>query len=1515
MAQNEKELSNLSYTNKDFQVIYPELLDLATKLSYKWDPSTSDESDPGVVLLKLMALIGDKSNYNIDKNILELFPLSVTQDCNAREIYEQCGYRMRYYQSAKTSIQLTLTSEPEITDEDKSILDPTSSLTDIDWNMSYYNRLYTLPIFTMVANSENDIIYTITEEATLNSNGTTKSVNAIQGVITDYDINGDTLITAANIDYNNRIYFTETNIAENGIFIKNDTYDYNDWIPVDNLQIQALGTPCYKFGVTPDGSGCYIEFPSDIENLIGSGIYIKYIRTSGLDGNIGRKRITKFYVDTTASRHIITTPSNVQHNVKITNDNIYVTNEAAAVDGKNPETIDEAHKNYEKIKNTFETLVSLKDYSNYIFTNKSVSNGFVCDRTNDVQSTYNIVEFIGDQAKTHTVVKNKTVSKKDVNDNDVTIEEPELTPFDLKIYGLTYVPSSSTAFNYERSFTFITESPQAHGTLYSTALNALKSIQHDFKLPNDDEILFIKNKYPIVVNIIPQYKLDNIQQQDVRSRVITALYEKLNSRNINFGDEADYDLIYDTIIGADPRIKAIALDDLEYQTYAVFIHNNEIFELRIDYDIPETAVAGQPKYYNSYIPSIDELPYRDQINLYAKTTDEDILGPNSKYYVLDTTGKYSMPETITEDHLNINLYEEIGTSLWTKFYKEILTRSILAGNTQLLIDDNQFDYSLMQDGAYTISPVKSITTNADINFVLESIPSDVQKLLGTSNTLTEQENMMFTSPNLIKDEDYSSYVKYLHNIKGMVGENKGEAGEIVVAKNAEYTLAENEYIIFFWKPTEDENGPYSYYKYSGGLAKNEKADNKVKVISPTFPLIRQPDPQYNIAESLPELSNLPNGLGNTDLHSITVTNSYLDSDGKQHRGTENKKMVLTDYVKKLQGSNYVLTGSNTITTKKVNSIHVNNTANGTQNICWIRNNVVNGYSELFPKVEIRKDGDTFNIYENGNISSNDYGVDLLNPQAENGKYTFCQEYVLNSGEYFIYTNVSKTQLFLLQNGTKIKRYCTVAPNTNFINSSTDNRYEYYVLDSWKCPEISLTELLSEDLDYLTTRWFTIEANCEVHATEMYFEQIGPNHTISLKADFKELVDTETYNNCTTVPTSSDTEVVITDKTKYGEDFTCIWKRSGTETDDWKIDKISVNFTLNNQIRNLKNFTISYTNSEGQDKTLPERSSSELAWTGYSILNINSSSKTYQRIRDNHTISLYGYDDSNNKVLFTHLKNNNDSNDDNVLLADRFISNTNLAITGGIDVSTIMYDTETGKEINLVLYTFRILDTTIPENDCIVLSGNDVEVVTLVRNNKDPNIEHQLVPPEIDINIKCTLPAGSYILPVTNLKTFEEKDNSDYSFKLLYNEIQLSDVYDESVHTEGLHYIRFDVNSSDNQSNSNVVKSEDVNLRISITGYTKEFQNSILFGPPYKFENIDAFNDNNIGPEILDRTRISKYRVFDFTHLVEGDYLLDYHPLSSVAFMKSNHVYNKFMISQWVNDSDFGTNIKIMNKIK
>ena len=146
-----REVSNLSDTNKDFNSIYVELLEYAKKMSYRWDPTVSDESDPGVVLLKLAAIIGDKNNYNIDKNVLELMPDSVTQLNCARQLFSQCGYTMAYYNSAVGQVKLTVEKpmSDEETAEDAKLF------------------TYTVPRFTMLTDINNSVVYTTTEQKIL----------------------------------------------------------------------------------------------------------------------------------------------------------------------------------------------------------------------------------------------------------------------------------------------------------------------------------------------------------------------------------------------------------------------------------------------------------------------------------------------------------------------------------------------------------------------------------------------------------------------------------------------------------------------------------------------------------------------------------------------------------------------------------------------------------------------------------------------------------------------------------------------------------------------------------------------------------------------------------------------------------------------------------------------------------------------------------------------------------------------------------------------------------------------------------------------------------------------------------------------------------------------------------------------------------------------------------------------------------------------------------------------------
>lgn len=870
MTQKERELSNLSYTNKDFGQIYPELLDLATKISYKWDPASSDESDPGVVLLKLAALMADKNNYNIDKNILELFPLSVTQEANAREIFDQCGYVMRYYNSATTNVNINITEEPKIEDTDWSAFG----------DVSGYTRMYQLPMFTMLTDANNETVYTTTRDVSVPSTGEQVGVDVIEGKIVDLDIDGEVQITRANLDYNNRIYFPVMDVAENGIFISNNNQSWSDWKRVDNLTIQAIGTYCYKFGLSHNGTSCYIEFPDDIDSLIGEGIYIKYIRTSGVDGNVGSRRISQLYTDTTGRKYLLgVTASTID--CKITNDNLHISNALPATNGKNPETIDSAYRNYQKVKTTFDTLVSLKDYTDFLYTNKLYSNGYVCDRTNDPQCSYDIVEGSDSYAKTHTIV-------------ELDGNSPKMTAFDLKIYGLTYVdsPAGNLTKNVDTTFDVITwdKSIVSDYAILDQKLHDVKSIQHNLIVPEVDVPFMYKNKFDIKCTLMPQYSLTDSQKQEVVYSIKYALADVLNSRAIDFGNEADFDVIYDTILNADPRIKSVSLDTPKYETYAVY-----------------------------------------------------------------PTGSASCAELRIDDQSTEPLDTELKV-LWNSFRDNIVSKSVLAGRTPLFASKNKFNLPVFQTDPESLT-AEYVRTEARIP--IDNIDSQGQG----EYEIKENENIVLTSKNLITDQTYGSYVKYIQQLNNPA------------IRDSNYTLGTNEFIIFFWKKEDGEDIPYSYYKYS--------ANSNVKIISPSFTLDTHQEDGINqkVPGTLAALRNYCNGLpdGSKTIDSnATITVTYIE-DGQDKEAVLN----VMDCIASLSGSGYSLTGTRQIVTKKTNAVELSDTT-APVSMFWI-----------------------------------------LNHTSENNKAVLFKEnqlnYTLQTGEYLFYTNASKTQLVSLGAGTIITR--------------------------------------------------------------------------------------------------------------------------------------------------------------------------------------------------------------------------------------------------------------------------------------------------------------------------------------------------------------------------------------------------------------------------------------------------------------------------------------------------------------
>ena len=92
------EAIRIDYTSKDYTNILNDLIESIPGITQKWN--STDVSDPGMILVKLMAIVGDMLFYNQDMQSLEIYPNSVTQRKNASTIYKLIGYKMKWYRSA-----------------------------------------------------------------------------------------------------------------------------------------------------------------------------------------------------------------------------------------------------------------------------------------------------------------------------------------------------------------------------------------------------------------------------------------------------------------------------------------------------------------------------------------------------------------------------------------------------------------------------------------------------------------------------------------------------------------------------------------------------------------------------------------------------------------------------------------------------------------------------------------------------------------------------------------------------------------------------------------------------------------------------------------------------------------------------------------------------------------------------------------------------------------------------------------------------------------------------------------------------------------------------------------------------------------------------------------------------------------------------------------------------------------------------------------------------------------------
>ena len=787
-------ISNISYTNKDFRSIYPELIDLVKKLTNKWDPEITNESDPGLILLKLNAIIADKNNYNIDKNILEAFPLSVTQYGNARKIYDILGYKMKWYRSATTTLSMVSNYDDLMSLKFKS---PGSE-----------NIVF--PIFTMFSNDSGDNVYTLTKSVTASNlaKGIPQTnLPVIEGTNYAYELNGDTLITLNHLDADLRLYFKEPYIAENGIFIKNSTESSWDkaWIKVDNLAAETLNQKIFEFGVTPNSNICYIQFPQDIGNLIGDGLNIQYVISSGVKGNVSAKEINTCTVD------IIATKENGDSAEINLNDYINILNPDASTNGADPESLDEAYKNYKKIVGTFNTLVTCRDYENYIYnmkngTEDAVSNVVVSDRTNDLNSIY--VQLDEDGVNKKQFVKatyGSTTNTKEFTAYDLALAplKPVSSIYDNSTFDATFELDSSTKATLEDSL-------QAEGTV--------SCIQHDYIDNTRNPIVLFKNKFTVNAKILTYYKLSNEEIKDLKKQIQQALRLKYNSRKLEFGESIAYDELVNTIENSDSRIRAAIVDVPTYTTYTssysgdsklnttlsenaaatdiytnmVMRGNTQLIDFNKDFNWQFGQVSAVEYDGITSITSEVTIPADNLAAGYTLKENENIQALSPSYITTQTVSSY-VKYTITNNKpdakvitFNKDVVYKMSDTDWN--LKFDFTRTLEDGTTsEFSLDSNNAQYFRLN---FNLRLIGNIPVAGDLqsSYKVDSLKQNTTDLSDKLCywLLNNKDNILFNSKETEKILDTNEYFIYTDRIKsGIVILGSGtkitrpEAGTVV----------------------------------------------------------------------------------------------------------------------------------------------------------------------------------------------------------------------------------------------------------------------------------------------------------------------------------------------------------------------------------------------------------------------------------------------------------------------------------------------------------------------------------------------------------------------------------------------------------------------------------------------------------------------------------------------------------------------------------------------------------------
>lgn len=529
------------FYSTDFIKDYEDILKLVKTLTNKWDPSISDEADPGVVLIKLATLMKDKLSYKQDLSEAQAYLDTVSDRQAAFELLQMLGYVMKNKISSTGIISIRNTSDSPLNLEAFNTV-----FSNSDDSITFFLLPVGAAVFTIQGNSS-------------------ASLRMMEGSPFDITKEGVDYFNIKDIDESGRLYLGKSGLAQNGVFIGEETetagtYDYTKW---SNIEASVLYPKDKYFFVLTNSEGeNYIQFPKNFETLIGAKNFkVKATYSKGAGGNISAGTLSKINVNSEVLT--ISQPNDI-------------------ISGYNEETISQGIQNYYNTLDVFNTLVTSNDYNEAIknIRNPEISN--IPGKQNKL--------FSNGYARTAVDRQDKIVETYDKMVND-TLQEDQYTKYfaDSEVADrVIQVVGLENADSYEDSFKLLTKSSdEALKNKVKEQLDEASSIASEIEFSNDGYIRAdaTLNGY-IMANITSKS-----QANEILKNIIAKLKSEYKADKLTFGKALGYNELVSNIYDSDSRIMSVSLQEPQYQVKKVYIDEDGIEQTESLSDVDKLDIA------------------------------------------------------------------------------------------------------------------------------------------------------------------------------------------------------------------------------------------------------------------------------------------------------------------------------------------------------------------------------------------------------------------------------------------------------------------------------------------------------------------------------------------------------------------------------------------------------------------------------------------------------------------------------------------------------------------------------------------------------------------------------------------------------------------------------------------------------------------------------------------------------------------------------------------------------------